>query len=248
MGIWIGAAGLLLTYFAALYLGKVRKRMKAGGARGHRQRRGPSAQEFMGIEDIQNGILILPGGRYRLILEVLGTLNFYLLTPEEQNTVEDLFRSCLASISFPIQFCVQTRKLDLSAQIEGLKRATRDQESPHLRQYRERFVNHLSTDWMRRRNVLTRRTYVVIPYDGPGGFEEAQQELWRRKELIEATLRRWLGTRVLSSEDIVEILYVLYNKERANTAKIEDAVEYGYLEPYVRGVSLRDVRELEEAS
>ncbi len=243
--IWIGLIGLLLTAVAALYFVKMRGRLKQGKAKDSRS---PSAQEFMGIEDIENGILILPGGRYRLILEVLGTLNFLLLTDEEQNTVEDLFRSCLASISFPVQFYVQTRRLDLSAEIAGLNRVVHEGEAPQLKQYRERFVNHLSTDWMRGRNVLTRRTYVVIPYDGPGGYEEAQQELWRRRELIDATLRRWLGTRTLSTGDIVEILYVLFNKERANTAKIGAAVEYGYLEPYVRGVSLKDVQELHNAS
>ena len=76
-----------------------------------------SVQDFLEFKDIKNGIITLQNNDYRLILEVTGTLNFFLMSEEEQDKAEANFRSLLGSLTFPIQFYTQTRLLDLSNEV-----------------------------------------------------------------------------------------------------------------------------------
>ncbi|MGB9879915.1 MAG: hypothetical protein ACPLRM_04045, partial [Anaerolineae bacterium] len=227
----IGILGMVATGAATVWLSFSLKRMKTGGT--EVDGACPSAQRFLGFEDVRQGIVILPGGRYRLILEVVGNLNWRLLSDAEQNGVEDAFSAFLASLSFPVQFYVQTRLLDLSAEIVRLQAGGREDEHAALGDYRRRFCDYLAR-WMGSQNVLLRKGYVVIPYDGPGDFELAKRELAHRKEIVEGALRGMLSTKQLSTEEVVDLLYVLYNKERAVYAKMRDAAEFGFLEPCVK--------------
>lgn len=86
---------------------------------------------------------------------------------------------------------------------------------------------------MRARTVLTRKNYIVIPYDGPGDFSEAERELHRRKDLLEAELKKWLGASVLDTGQLADVLYVAFNKSRATSARISDALTYGFMAPVV---------------
>jgi len=197
-------------------------------------KKGPGARDFIEFEDIEGGVLRLPGGRYRLVLEVLGSVNFDLLSPEEQNAVEDSFRAMLLGIDFPVQFYKQSRLLDLSRELAELN-ARMPSLPESVREYAGRFTNYLAA-WMRNGSVLVRRNYVVIPAEGDDP-EVARQELWRRKEILEAQLRKYLGTTPLNTDQLVDVLYVAYNKSRALSARTSDAASHGFLEPLVRGDS-----------
>lgn len=80
---------------------------------------------------------------------------------------------------------------------------------------------------------MTRKNYIVIPYDGPGDFSEAERELHRRKDLLEAELKKWLGASVLDTGQLADVLYVAFNKSRATSARISDALTYGFMAPVV---------------
>lgn len=209
---------------------------KEGSAR-KKQRESPggSAQSFLGFQDIREGIIILPGGRYRAVLEVIGTVNFPLLSATEQDNIETSFRTLLGSVNFPVQFYVQTRQIDLTPQVRGIEERMAVLPA-ELRQYARDLTQYL-TAWARY-SPLTRKNYIVVQYDaGPGEdkFVLAKQELLRRCEVIGSELSKWLKWRRLTTDDIVELLYVILNKERSAYAKAQDAVEQGFLAPYVSG-------------
>lgn len=241
---WPVIPAAIVCFAAVVLLRKARdrelRRAKQGtgskntSPRPHRKSQ-DTAQAFLGFEDIRDGIIILPGGRYRAVLEVIGTVNFPLLSSTEQDSIESSFRTLLGSVNFPVQFYVQTRQIDLSHQIRGIEeRITALPEN--LKRYGHELCRYLSA-WARY-SPLVRRNYIVLCYDaGPGDdkFTLARQELLRRTEVIGSELAKWVKWRRLTTDDIVELLYVILNKDRSAYAKAQDAVEQGFLAPYVSG-------------
>lgn len=203
----------------------------------------PSAQSFIGIEDIKQGIISLPGNRFRLMIEVTGTVNFALLSEDEQDRAEASFCSLLNSFSqAPVQLYVQTRPLDIRQYVADIQGGLADLPA-RLQEYGRRFAEYAIT-WSRGYNILTCRRYIIISYDGEPDetFEDGAQELWRQEAVLEAELRKWVDCRVLDTEAALDLLHTFYNKKKTAANDIRQAAQNDYLAPLVRGVSLADVR------
>ena len=144
-----------------------------------------SVQDFLEFKDIKNGIISLPNNDYRLILEVTGTLNFFLMSEEEQDKAEANFRSLLGSLTFPIQFYTQTRLLDLSNEVLQIRSGLSNLPE-RLRIYGMQMSEDMQR-WMGSKNVMLKRNYIVIPYQNDD-YQEAVRELSRRKDIIVSEL------------------------------------------------------------
>lgn len=79
-----------------------------------------SSIDFLSIEDIKDGLLILKGNRYRAVVTA-DPVNFSLLSEEEQGAVEAAFISLLLSLSFPLQFFTIVKPVDVSESIEEFR-------------------------------------------------------------------------------------------------------------------------------
>ena len=93
------------------------------------------------------------------------------------------------------------------------------------------------------KNVLNKKYYVVIPYFveelGDNNFDKQEQrniafsELYTRAQSIVRTLGVCgVNSRVMSSNELVELLYMAYNRDEAETFGIEKALKAGYDELY----------------
>ena len=93
------------------------------------------------------------------------------------------------------------------------------------------------------RNVLSKRYYIVVPYfseeagDEKYDFEEikniAFSELYTKSQSIIRTLSSCsINGKILSSKELVELLYVAYNRDESETFGINKAVKAGYDELY----------------
>ena len=85
--------------------------VKAKGAR--------SAQDFLAIDSIRDGVLVLKGNGLRAVLMV-SSFNFALKSAEEQDAVIFQYENFLNSLDFPIQFIVQSRKLNILPYLDTL--------------------------------------------------------------------------------------------------------------------------------
>lgn len=214
------------------YLSLLLKHLVSPRAFPWRRGRDPSAQSFLGIEDVKDGVIRLPGRRYAGALEVLSSVNFALLSEEEQDQVEAWWRSLLWSLSFPVQVCVQTRYLDMSEEASEVERASSDLPET-LRRYA---IGHASYLRSLSGSVLVRRVFVVLTVEGISDPEAARRELLQRKGLVSQELSKWLAVRDLSTADLVDVLSTFYQKERASRMRPSDADEFGFTELVVRGV------------
>lgn len=93
------------------------------------------------------------------------------------------------------------------------------------------------------KNVLNKKYYVVIPYFveelGDNSFDKEEQrslafsELYTRAQSVVRTLAVCgINSRVMDSNELVELLYVAYNRDEAESYGLEKALKAGYDELY----------------
>ncbi len=93
------------------------------------------------------------------------------------------------------------------------------------------------------KNVLNKKYYVVIPYFveelGDNKFDKEEQrnlafsELYTRAQSVVRTLGVCgINGRVMSSNDLVELLYMAYNRDEAEVYGLDKALKAGYDELY----------------
>lgn len=93
------------------------------------------------------------------------------------------------------------------------------------------------------KNVLNQKYYVIVPYYpedlGQNDFDKEEiknlafSELYTRCQSIIRTLSGCeVGGKILSSNDLVDLLYVAYNRDESETFGLDKALQAGYDEMY----------------
>jgi hypothetical protein len=122
-----------------------------------------ATQAFLEIQDIREGILLLKNNSIRGILMV-SSINFALKSEEEQTAIVYAFQSFLNSLDFFCQIVIQSRNINITPYLDGLKDLEEKQTNELLRQqtasYREFIKNMVVGDM-----VMTKNFYVVVPYN-----------------------------------------------------------------------------------
>ena len=101
------------------------------------------------------------------------------------------------------------------------------------------------------KNVLNQKYYVVIPYYveelGDSAFDKEEQrnlafsELYTRAQSVVRTLSVCgINGKVMNSNDLVELLYVAYNRDEAEIYGLEKALKAGYDELYTTAPDVVD--------
>lgn len=192
-----------------------------------------ASQDFVPVEKIRDGIVILKDGSLRGIL-IASSLNFALKSADEQNAIISQFQNFLNSLEFSIQISIQSRKLDIRPYIalleDRLENTTNDLMQIQIKEYIEFVKNFVEVS-----NIMTKNFFIVVPYAKPaiqskgnliskifGGksteqedsvnFEEALSQLEQRMAVVEQGLAR-TGVRVikLGTEEVIELYYKIFN-------------------------------------
>ena len=109
------------------------------------------------------------------------------------------------------------------------------------------------------KNVLNKKYYVVIPYYieelGDAKYDKLEQrgyafsELYTRAQSIIRTLSACgINSKVLNSNELVELLYMAYNRDEAEVYGIDKAIKAGYEELYTtaQDVVEKQIKELDK--
>ncbi len=196
---------------------------------------GKSAQEFVDIAEIKDGVVVLKNGSLRAVLMV-SSVNFDLKATQEQEAIVAAYQNFLNSLDFPIQIIINSRKLDINPYLELLDEKEKIQENELLRhqinEYRNFVKNLVSTA-----NIMAKKFYIIVPFalteaKGEGfidririalnprqvmaekrmQFENYKSQLWQRVNHIMAGLEG-TGIRMipLDTEELIELYYNAYN-------------------------------------
>ena len=146
-----------------------------------------SSRSQIDIESVQNNVLKLPGGHYRTIYR-LSSVNFELMSEDEQDSLIDSYKSFLNSLQGSIQILVRIREIDLDQYLESFDRLTSTEKEPvyvdQAERYR-RFVSKLVSS----KKILRREFYAVLSY---GDKTVDQQHAYDQLKLSEQVMRRGL--------------------------------------------------------
>lgn len=118
--------------------------------------------DLLPIEKIENGILHTTDDRYIKILEI-EPINFLLRSPREQRSVIYSFASLLKVSPVRLQFKSFSRKADVNAYLDKLRRDAANEPDAAVRKRHMsyiRFVKRLGS-----RDAVSRRFFVIFQYD-----------------------------------------------------------------------------------
>ena len=121
-----------------------------------------STQQFLEIDQIKDGIVILRNKSLRGVMMV-NSINFALMSEDEQNAVIGQFQSFLNSLDFPLQIIIQSRRLNITSYLDKLKDLENRQSNDLLRtqiiEYRN-FINEIVSGG----SIMNKSFYVVVPF------------------------------------------------------------------------------------
>jgi len=188
----------------------------------------PTTQNFIPLKELRNGIIILKNNEWRAIIAA-SSVNFALLSSEEQEAIIYQYQNFFNSLDFNIQILVQSRKLNISGYLKQLEKVEEKQDAELLRiqatEYKE-FIKSLA-DMV---NLMSKDFYVVIPFYpmsvgkktvSKEDFARYKMQIDQRVEYVIAGLRRTgVHSVQLGNEEIVELLWGFYNPAALEIGKI----------------------------
>jgi len=197
---------------------------------------GLASQKFVEIEDIKDNVVIMKNGTLRAVL-ACSSINFALKSEDEQNAILYQFQNFLNSLDFPVQFIVQSRKINIEDYLKNLEKIEEGQENELLKlqisEYRE-FIRAL----VEGTNIMEKDFYLVVPFSvfetkGAKGistilgggksfkineedFQRARSQLAQRIEFVSQGIRRCgIHSVVLQDRELIELFWARYNPKSA---------------------------------
>ncbi|MFA4831711.1 MAG: hypothetical protein WC618_06150 [Patescibacteria group bacterium] len=209
----------------------------------------PSSQQYLPIQEIKDGVVILKDGTLRAVL-MSSSINFTLKSEDEQIAIISSYVSFLNALDHPLQIIIQSRKLQIKPYIERLIKSEQEQTNELLRvqiaDYRA-FVQELVDVGQ----IMTKNFYIVVPYDPISNkkksffartkellkpaltvrlkeerFEKRRADLdLRVRNVISGLQGIGLAVAQLDTQALIELYYSAYNPETAfseELGKIEE--------------------------
>ena len=121
-----------------------------------------STQNVLEIAEIRDGIVIMNDGSYRSVLMVK-SINFDLMSPQEQESVEFAYQGFLNSLAFPIQICISTERVDLQPYIERMDKVRSEHDNMLLAMLMDDYITYIE-QLSQQTNIMDKKFYIVIPY------------------------------------------------------------------------------------
>jgi hypothetical protein len=213
-----------------------------------------STQAHLDVSEIRESTIVLRDGSLRSVIVVSST-NFSLKSGDEQNALIDSYQSFLNSLEFPIQILMQSRKLDIHSYLDKLRSVMQGQTNELLRLQTQEYIEYISK-LIEFASIMNKTFYVVVPYS-PFITKEGimqkitniinpvrnisfkKQEFEAHRESLDQRVRQITGslnsmglrTILLSTEELVELLYNSYNFDTASQIQIKKIDELDLVKP-----------------
>jgi hypothetical protein len=121
-----------------------------------------STQNMLRIAEIRDGIIIMDDGSFRSVI-MAKSINFDLMSPQEQEGVEFGYQGFLNSLYFPIQIFTRSQKVDLRPYIEKLDKIRTEHDNMLLAMLMEDYIQYIGA-LSEQTNIMDKKSYIVVPY------------------------------------------------------------------------------------
>lgn len=195
-----------------------------------------ATQEFVPIEEVRDGIVVMKDGGMRAIL-MTSSLNFSLKSEDEKTAVILQFQDFLNSLDFYIQIFIESRRLDIRPYLALLESQKKNQLNDLMKIQIQEYIEFIK-NFTENTNIMKKGFYVVIPYEPAviqsksgainsllgkntaattaaikkENFEENRTQLEQRLAIVEQGLiRSGIRSERLESDTVVELFYKIFN-------------------------------------
>lgn len=121
-----------------------------------------STQNMLQIAEIRDGIVIMNDGSFRSVI-MAKSINFDLMSPQEQESVESGYQAFLNSLDFDIQIFIRSQKVDIRMYIDKLQTKRNEQSNMLLGIMMDDYIDYIS-ELSIQSNIMDKYFYLVIPY------------------------------------------------------------------------------------
>lgn len=196
-----------------------------------------TTQDFIEIDEVRDDIVLLRDKSAVLIIEV-GTVNYWLLAEEEQNSIITAYGKFLNSLSFPVQILIVSKKTDISSYLSLVDERIKQQSIDFMKKRLESYKDFIKST-IKKSEVLEKNFYFAIPFSPfeLGAvksvqsltkdyiIERAKLSLYpKRDHLLRLLVKIGLKASTLQKQKIVELFYSLYNS--SNDKKLAHVDSY----------------------
>lgn len=158
---------------------------------------------------IKNNILCL-GNRYSTVVK-LGSIDYNMLSNNEQEAIENILIQTALSIDYPVQFFSTTEYIDTSKIVNLIKQ--NKTKNDKIQEYKSKLIEYLE-NLMENRAISVIKNYAIISYDGL--YENAEEELTRKaNSFIANLLRAKIVCEILDEDELYNLIYRELNKNSA---------------------------------
>lgn len=181
------------------------------------------------ISNIENQIITIGNRQHSIIIE-LDSIAYEMLHNEEKLSVNRELISIAKMIKFPFQFLQIKQQINISDNIDSIKENTIN-ANKYLKEYGNNVIEHLEKI-QENQNLFERKNYMIISsFNNRKVAEIELKEFYKilRYHLLDINL----STRLLSDDEIEELIYEQLHKGNKNIVK--QIRQKGGLDLYVTG-------------
>ena len=180
-----------------------------------------------GIDCINNQIITTNKNQHSIIVE-LDSIEYNLLYNEEKASVDRELISISQMLKFPIQFLEIKKTIEIGEMIDEIVVGTIN-ANESMQEYAKNIISHLE-NLQEDQSLFERKNYIII--SSFNNKRTAEIELKEFYQLLKYHLMNIkVNVRLLSDEEIIELIYEQLHKENSN--KVKEIIEKGGLELYV---------------
>jgi type IV secretory pathway VirB4 component len=200
--------------------------------------KGMATQEFVPIDRVRDGVVILKSGEIRAVV-ITNSLNLGLKSEDEQQAILSQFQNFLNSLDFPVQFFVQSRKLNIKPYMDLLQERSSQVKEDLLKIQIHEYMGFIKR-FTEESNIMTKHFFLTIPYysssqpqtspssllsfgdtgapkSKDSDFEAARIQLEQRVSTVVQGLSRYgIRAQRLGTEEVIELYYKLFNPDEGN--------------------------------
>lgn len=121
-----------------------------------------STQNTLQIAEIRDGIVIMNDGSFRSVIMVK-SINFDLMSSQEQEAVEYSYQGFLNSLYFPTQIFVRSQQVDLQPYVAKLDKIRTEHDNMLLALLMEDYINYID-QLSQQTNIMDKKFYIIVPF------------------------------------------------------------------------------------
>jgi len=122
----------------------------------------PAVQKFVEVKEIKENTAIMKDNSLKAIC-VCSSINFELLSTQEQEAIITRFQEFLNSLDFPIQIVIASRHFEIDNYLNQIKELEKKQTNELLRVQTSEYINFVKS-FVEFANIMDKAFYVVIPF------------------------------------------------------------------------------------